>query len=267
MPNGKDRLSFDEARREIENASPYEYRIHIRETNEVRNVQCAGGESLCLIQTNAKALSLLDEDESQMWRIHKKRVAIERIYKSFPPELRYPHEHPVHASWKKIQPEYDQNSLPLETECLRAGVHQLLNHGLKRERTFELLARILPRNAPRYFKNTGDLKADTERLRLLYEESEVLRDRLPQSTPKRLEDALKQIEKLEKELQKAQNLCARLMATKGPPAKLEKETTGPPKGGADIASTDLNFEEIEAWSAKKAAPLHEGVKIVACVTK
>ncbi len=253
MPKQKSNLSFTEARLEIEGAPSYEYHVYIHETGETRRVQCAGGESFCLIATNAKALSLLDVDEKQKWRIHQKRLAIERVYKAFSPELRYVHEHPVLESWKNERGKTGRSTLSLEMSCLRVAVHQLMNHGIKKGCAFELLARVLPELAPHHFENTGNLNTDADRLRRCYEKSDDLLSKADNREQKNLIEALKQIDTLHKELEKTQKRYARLTAQKLHPGEAEREIFKP----LPPLPEKLDFAEIEAWSAKEAGPVGE----------
>ena len=245
MPGQKTTLSFTEARLEIEGAPSYEYDMYIRETGETRKAVCAGGESFCLIAAGGKALALLHADEKQKWRIFQERQAIERTYKAFPPELRYIHEQPVLEAWKSEKEKSGTQLLSLDMAYLRVSVQQLTNHGLKKERAFELLARILPKLAPRHFEETRNLKADADNLRRRHEESGKLLSKVHKEEKKSLIDALKLIDALQKELIKSQRQCARLMGESLPPA----EAGG---GRFDPLPAELDFEEIEAWWAKEA---------------
>ncbi len=245
MPKRKTTLSFTEARIEIEGAPSYEYDIYIRETGETRKTRCAGGESFCLIAADARALSLLDADEKQTWRILQKRQAIERIYKAFPPELRYIHEHPVLDSWKSDAKAARSRLLSPDMACLRAAVHQLMNHGIKKEHAFELLARILPELAPRYFEKSQNLKADADNLRRRHEESDKLLNSAKKGNRKNLIDALNQIDMLQKELDKSRKRYASLIDESPPTANKEREIFDP-------LPEELDFGEIEAWSANEA---------------
>jgi hypothetical protein len=243
MPKRKNPLSFTEARREIENAPPYEYSVYQGESGETHKVQCAGKESFCLIQTNAKALALLRPNEKQMWRVHETRVAVERVYKSFPPELRYIHEHPILVC---LSPDGRKSRLlSPETEFLRVAVYQLMNHQLLVERIFELLACVFPKLLPSHFKFTDDLKGAAEDLRNRYDESEKMLENVQKVERKNLIMALNRIDALQQELEKTEKQYAKIIEENDPPPDNHENFSEP-------ASEVLNFAEIEAWSAKEA---------------
>lgn len=246
MARQKTTLSFTEARLEIEGAPPYEYDIYIRETGEMRKARCAGGESFSLIAADARALSLLDTDEKQTWRILQQRRAIERIYKAFPPELRYIHEHPVLDSWKNDAKAARSGPRLLSPDmaCLRTAAHQLMNHGIKKEHAFELLARILPELASRYFEISPNLKEDANHLCRRYEESERLLNSVKKGNQKNLIKTLNQIDMLQKELDKSRKRYACLMDESPPAVRTERKKFTP-------SPEELDFREIEVWAANE----------------
>lgn len=245
MPRQKTTLSFTEARLEIEGAPSYEYDVYICETGETRKAVCAGSESFCLIAAGGKALALLDADEKHEWRILHDLRAIERTYKAFPPELRYIHEHPVLEAWKGEKGKSGPRLLSFDMAYLRVAVQQMMNHGIKKGRAFELLARILPKLAPRHFEETPNLNADADSLRRRHEESGKLLGKARKEEQKNLIDALKQIDAIQKELIESQRRYAKLMDESIPPPEAGGEGFGP-------LPLELDFEEIEAWSAKEA---------------
>ncbi len=245
MPGQNTTLNFTEARLEIEGTPSYEYDVYITRTNETRKAVCAGTESFCLIAAGGKALALIDADDKQKWRIFQDRLTIERTYKAFPPELRYVHEHPVLEAWRSEKGKSGPQLLSPEMAYLRVAVQQMMNHGIKKGRAFELLARLLPKLAPRHFEETRDLKADTDSLRMRHEESGTLLGKARKENPKSLIDAMNQIGALKKELIKSRQQCARLMGESPPPPGADGE-------GFDSLPLELDFEEIEAWSAKEA---------------
>ena len=245
MPRQKTTLSFTEARLEIEGAPSYEYDVYVRETGETRKAACAGNESFSLIAAGGKALSLFDTDEKQKWRFLQEQRAIERTYKAFPPELRYVHEHPVMEAWKSEKGKSGSQLLSFDMAYLCVAVQQLMNHGIKKGRAFELLARILPKLSPRHFEETRNLKDDADSLQRRHEESGKLPGKARKEDQKNLIDALKQIDALQKELLKSQRQCARLMEERLPPHGAGGE-------GLDPFPPELDFKEIQAWSAKEA---------------
>lgn len=244
MQKQKTTLSFTEARLEIESVPSYEYEIYIRDTGETRKARCAGGESYCLISANARALSLLEEAEKQSWQNLEKRKALERVYKAFPPELRYIHEHPVLDSWKSDAKAVRSQVLSPDMACLRVAVDQLLNHGIKKERAFELLARILPELAPQYFEKSRNLKADTDNLRKRHEESDSLLNSAKEEAQKNLTGTPK------KDLNKSQERYDRLMDEGPLTVNAEKEIFNP-------LPEELDFGEIEAWTVNEIRPAEE----------
>ncbi len=245
MPGQNTTLNFTEARLEIEGAPSYEYDVYAPRTDETRKAVCAGIESFCLIAAGGKALALIDADNKQKWRIFQDRLAIERTYKAFPPELRYVHEHPVLEAWKSEKGKSGPQLLSFDMAYLRVAVQQMMNHCIRKGRAFELLARILPKLSPRHFEETRNLKDDADSLRRRHEESGKLLGKARKEDQKSLIDALKQIDALQKELIKSQRLCARLMEERLPPPGAGGE-------GFDPLPLELDFEEIEAWSAKEA---------------
>lgn len=244
MSNQKAILTFEEARLEIEGAPPYEYEIYIRSTGELRKARCAGGESFSLISANAKALSLLNAPDRESWQILQKRQAIERTYKAFPPELRYVHEHPILDAWNGDSKSTRRpRVLSPDVTCLRVAVQQLLNHGIEKVRAFELLSRILPELAPEHFENSQSLKTDADNLRRRHDQSDKLLETAKQEDSQNFIRALKHIDSLQKELDESRKEQTGVSA--------KTSVSGGGEGGfSDPLPGTLDFEEIEAWSAK-----------------